>query len=128
VHVVARTHPEWHPHRSTVDRHRAALNELDEPHTEGQLRVRALDPSWSGSRTSTSQGSMIVGRFEVHCQPDRAEEVAAAIAAVETPSRQLPGGLGSVSDLVDRRSPICLPMAPPTNAPTGLGRAGRLES
>ena len=31
--------------------------ELDEPHTEGQLRVRALDPEWSGSRTSTSRGA-----------------------------------------------------------------------
>jgi N-acyl homoserine lactone hydrolase len=33
-----------------------SFGELDEPHTEGQLRVRALDPSWSGSRTSTSRG------------------------------------------------------------------------
>jgi hypothetical protein len=32
------------------------FGELDEPHTEGQLRVRALDPSWSGSRTGTSRG------------------------------------------------------------------------
>ena len=34
---------------------------------------------------------MIVGRFEVQCRPDRTEEVAAAIAAVEAPSRELPG-------------------------------------
>jgi N-acyl homoserine lactone hydrolase len=32
------------------------FGELDEPHTEGQLLVRALDPSWSGSRTRTSRG------------------------------------------------------------------------
>ena len=32
------------------------FGELDEPHTEGQLRVRASTPSWSGSRTSTSRG------------------------------------------------------------------------
>jgi len=33
------------------------FGELDEPHTEGQLRVRARStPSWSGSRTSTSRG------------------------------------------------------------------------
>src|SRR6478609_3739479 len=36
-------------------------------------------------------GTMIIGRFKVQCQPDRAEEVAAAIAAVEAPSRELPG-------------------------------------
>ena len=35
------------------------FGELDEPHTEGQLRVRALDPSWSGSRTSTSRGDPV---------------------------------------------------------------------
>lgn len=34
---------------------------------------------------------MIVGRFKIQCQPDRTEEVAAVIAAVEAPSRQLPG-------------------------------------
>ncbi len=34
---------------------------------------------------------MIVGRFKVQCQPDRSEEMAAAIAAVEAPSRDLPG-------------------------------------
>jgi quinol monooxygenase YgiN len=34
---------------------------------------------------------MIVGRFKVHCQPDRTDEMAAAIAAVEAPSRELPG-------------------------------------
>ena len=32
------------------------FGELDEPHTEGQLRVRALDPELVGSRTSTSHG------------------------------------------------------------------------
>jgi hypothetical protein len=32
------------------------FGELGEPHTEGQLLVRALDPSWCGSRTSTSRG------------------------------------------------------------------------
>ena len=34
---------------------------------------------------------MIVARFRVCCRPDRADEVAAAIAAVEAPSRALPG-------------------------------------
>jgi quinol monooxygenase YgiN len=34
---------------------------------------------------------MIVARFKVQCRPDCTEEVAVAIAAVEAPSRQLPG-------------------------------------
>lgn len=34
---------------------------------------------------------MIIGRFKVQCHPDRTEEMAAAIAAVEAPSRRLPG-------------------------------------
>ena len=34
---------------------------------------------------------MIVARFRVQCRPDCTEEVAAAIAAVEAPSRELPG-------------------------------------
>jgi quinol monooxygenase YgiN len=34
---------------------------------------------------------MIIGRFKVQCQPDRTDEMAAAIAAVEAPSRELPG-------------------------------------
>lgn len=34
---------------------------------------------------------MIIGRFKVTCRPERAEEMAAAIAAVEAPSRALPG-------------------------------------
>ena len=34
---------------------------------------------------------MIVARFKVQCQPERTEEVAAAIAAVEAPSRELAG-------------------------------------
>jgi quinol monooxygenase YgiN len=34
---------------------------------------------------------MIIGRFKVQCHPDRAEEMAVAIAAVEAPSRALPG-------------------------------------
>ena len=34
---------------------------------------------------------MIVARFKVHCRPERTEEVAAAITAVEAASRQLPG-------------------------------------
>jgi quinol monooxygenase YgiN len=34
---------------------------------------------------------MIIGRFKVQCRPDRTEEMAAAIAAVEAPSRELPG-------------------------------------
>lgn len=34
---------------------------------------------------------MIVGRFRIQCRPDRSDEVAAAIAAVEAPSRELPG-------------------------------------
>ena len=34
---------------------------------------------------------MIVARFVVRCRPERTEEVAAAIAAVEAPSRELPG-------------------------------------
>jgi quinol monooxygenase YgiN len=34
---------------------------------------------------------MIVARFKVQCRPERADEVAAAIAAVEAPSRELPG-------------------------------------
>ncbi len=36
---------------------------------------------------------MIIGRFAVHCRPERAEEMAAAIAAVQAPSRALPGVL-----------------------------------
>jgi len=36
---------------------------------------------------------MIVARFKVRCRADRTEEVAAAIAAVEAPSRDLPGVL-----------------------------------
>src|SRR5690349_15164790 len=34
---------------------------------------------------------MIVARFRVECRPDRAEEMAATLAAVEEPSRRLPG-------------------------------------
>lgn len=34
---------------------------------------------------------MFVGRFKVQCRPDRTEEMAAAIVAVEAPSRALPG-------------------------------------
>ena len=34
---------------------------------------------------------MIVARFKVQCRPDRTEEVASAIAAVEGPSRELSG-------------------------------------
>ena len=34
---------------------------------------------------------MIVARFKVQCRPDRTDEVAAAIAAVQAPSRELPG-------------------------------------
>lgn len=34
---------------------------------------------------------MIIGRFAVHCRPERTEEVAAAIAAVQAPSLALPG-------------------------------------
>jgi len=34
---------------------------------------------------------MIIGRFKVQCQPDRADGMAAAIAAVDAPSRELPG-------------------------------------
>lgn len=34
---------------------------------------------------------MIIGRFKVQCRPERAEAMAAAIAAVEAPSRALPG-------------------------------------
>jgi hypothetical protein len=34
---------------------------------------------------------MIVARFKVRCRPDRTHEVAGAIAAVEAPSRALPG-------------------------------------
>jgi quinol monooxygenase YgiN len=36
---------------------------------------------------------MIIGRFKVQSRPERADEVAAAIAAVEAPSRRLPGVL-----------------------------------
>jgi quinol monooxygenase YgiN len=36
-------------------------------------------------------GSMIVARFKVRCRPERTEEMAAAIAAVEAPSREIPG-------------------------------------
>ena len=34
---------------------------------------------------------MIIGRFKVQCRPERADEMAATIAAVEAPSRDLPG-------------------------------------
>jgi quinol monooxygenase YgiN len=34
---------------------------------------------------------MIVARFKVQSRPERTDEVAAAIAAVEAPSRKLPG-------------------------------------
>lgn len=34
---------------------------------------------------------MIVARFKVQCRPEYTDEVAAAIAAVEAPSRELPG-------------------------------------
>jgi quinol monooxygenase YgiN len=34
---------------------------------------------------------MIIGRFSVQCHPEWTEKVAAAIAAVEAPSRALPG-------------------------------------
>ena len=34
---------------------------------------------------------MIIGRFHVQCHPVRAEEMAATIAAVEAPSRAMPG-------------------------------------
>jgi quinol monooxygenase YgiN len=34
---------------------------------------------------------MIVARFKVRCRPERTEEMRAAIAAVEAPSREIPG-------------------------------------
>ncbi len=34
---------------------------------------------------------MIIGRFKVRCRPERADEMAAAIAAVQAPSLALPG-------------------------------------
>lgn len=34
---------------------------------------------------------MIIGRFKIRSRPERAEEIAVAIAAVEAPSRALPG-------------------------------------
>jgi quinol monooxygenase YgiN len=34
---------------------------------------------------------MIVGRFKVRSRPERADEIAAAMTAVEAPSRELPG-------------------------------------
>jgi quinol monooxygenase YgiN len=34
---------------------------------------------------------MIVGRFKVECRPESTEEMAAALEAVEGPSRRLPG-------------------------------------
>ena len=34
---------------------------------------------------------MIVARFKVQCRPERTEEMGAAIAAVEAPSREMPG-------------------------------------
>jgi quinol monooxygenase YgiN len=34
---------------------------------------------------------MIVARFKVQCWPERTEEMGAAIAAVEAPSREIPG-------------------------------------
>ena len=34
---------------------------------------------------------MIVARFKVRCRPEQSDEVAAAIAVVEAPSRALPG-------------------------------------
>jgi len=34
---------------------------------------------------------MIVGRFKVECRPEWTDRIATAIAAVEEPSRQLPG-------------------------------------
>jgi quinol monooxygenase YgiN len=34
---------------------------------------------------------MIVARFRVQCRPGRTEEMGAAIAAVEAPSREIPG-------------------------------------
>jgi quinol monooxygenase YgiN len=34
---------------------------------------------------------MIIGRFKVQCRPEHTEEMAKVIAAVEAPSRALPG-------------------------------------
>lgn len=34
---------------------------------------------------------MIIGRFKVECRPERVDEMAAALAAVEGPSRELRG-------------------------------------
>jgi quinol monooxygenase YgiN len=34
---------------------------------------------------------MVIGRFKVQARPERSDELAAAIAAVEGPSRELPG-------------------------------------
>jgi quinol monooxygenase YgiN len=34
---------------------------------------------------------MILARFKVQCRPERTEEMGAAIAAVEIPSREIPG-------------------------------------
>jgi quinol monooxygenase YgiN len=34
---------------------------------------------------------MIVARFKVQCRPEHTEEMSAAIAAVEAPSREIPG-------------------------------------
>jgi hypothetical protein len=43
---------------------------------------------------------MIVARFKVRCRPERTEEMGAAIAAVEAPSREIPGSFTSTSPAV----------------------------
>src|SRR3954453_5956084 len=42
------------------------------------------------ARSPASGGPMIVARFKVVCRPERTEEMTAALAAVEAPSRALP--------------------------------------
>src|SRR3954454_22363006 len=43
------------------------------------------------ARSPASGGPMIVARFKVVCRQERTEEMTAALAAVEAPSRALPG-------------------------------------
>jgi N-acyl homoserine lactone hydrolase len=82
------------------------FGELDEPHTEGQLRCVRSTPSWSGSRTSTSHGDPVPS--EASRRRSRSRGVACNESLVEEDDNdgaRNSGGPRAVPDHKDRYSP-----------------------
>ena len=80
---------------------------------------------------------MIVARFKVQCRPERTEEMGAAIAAVEAPSREIPGvvhfdaarsacsGESASTGVRRGRSPLSAPWRPGSSPSGHPGRCGQ---